>query len=78
MSVPGPKTGDAGGGEGDGAAHQITNNNNPGNVLGYVPTHWDRQLPAETGGITKAMEDTKTPAELRTETTSFHSLLVTK
>ena len=78
MSAPGPTTGDAGGGEGNGAAHQIANYYNPGNVLGYVPTHWDRQLPSETGGITKAMEATKTPAELRTETTSFHSFLVTQ
>ena len=75
MSAPSPTTGDAGGGASNGAAQKSTNKNNPGNVMGCVPTHWDRQLPAAIGSVAKTMEDTKTPAELRAEATVFHQLL---
>ena len=78
MSAPGPATGDAGGGADDGAAQQSANNNNPGNRLGYVPTHWDRQIPAATGRVAKSMEATKTPTELRTVATAFRQFLVTQ
>ena len=76
MSVPGPVTGDAGGGAGGGAAQKSANKNNPVNLLGYVPTHWDRQIPEATGSVAKSMEATKTPAELRIEATALHQLLV--
>ena len=66
MYAPGHKTGDAGGGSGDRAEQQSAKNSNTGNVLGYVPTHWDRKLSAATGSVAKAMEATKTQAELRT------------
>ena len=78
MSAQGPATGDAGGGAGDGEAKQSANKNNPGNVLGYVPTHRDRQIPAAIGSVAKSMEATKTRAEIRTEATSFHQFLVTQ
>ena len=78
MSAPGPATGDAGDEADDGAALQGENNNNTGDVLGYVPTNWDRQLPAATGSVEKAMEYTKTTAELRADATSFRQLLVTQ
>ena len=42
MSAPDPATGVAGGRAGDGAALQGENYNNPGDVLGYVHTNWDR------------------------------------
>ena len=78
MYAPGPATWDAGGGAGNGSALQGSNNNKPGDVLGCVPKHWDRQLPAATGSVAKALVANKTPAGLRAEATSFHQFLVTQ